>query len=68
MILEQTDTQKSRGGMTDEYLQSGTYVKSFYSVIGMPSACKVQLLNSQNPRLHHFVESNFLHQKYCVKV
>lgn len=46
--------------MTDEYLQSGTYVNSFYSVIGCPSACKISVLNS---RIHHNVNSNYFAPK-----
>lgn len=31
--LNQKQTQSNKGGMSDLYLDSGTYVKSFYSVI-----------------------------------
>lgn len=53
--LKQTVTQKSSGGMTELYLDSGTYVKSFYSVMYSPSAVKVKMLGSANSRLHHEV-------------
>jgi len=53
--LTQTITQSSSGGMTDIYLDSGTYLKSFYSVMYHPSSVKVRLLQSKNKRLHHFV-------------
>ncbi len=31
-------TQQTTGGMTEAYQENGTYVKSFYSVMHMPSA------------------------------
>jgi hypothetical protein len=53
--LQQLQTQSNSGGMTELYLDSGTYVKSFYSVMYMPSAVRVKMLNSTNARLHHSV-------------
>lgn len=55
LTLEQTQTQTNAGGMTELYLDSGTYVKSFYSVMYQPSSVKVKILRSKNPRLHHSV-------------
>lgn len=51
--LDQKDTQSQNNGMTTEYLLTGTYVKSFHSVLSMPSSVKVSMMNSNNPRLHH---------------
>ena len=31
--ITQKTTQKNKGGMTEQYLDAGTYVKSFYSVM-----------------------------------
>lgn len=42
--LNQLDTQQNAGGLTDIYLDVGTYVKSFYSVMAMPSAVKVSTM------------------------
>lgn len=54
--LGQRQTQTNSGGMTELYLDSGTYIKSFYSVMYQPSSVKVSLLNGQrNVRLHHSV-------------
>lgn len=53
--LHQKITQSNKGGMTDVYNESGTYLKSFSSVIVYPSGVKVTLLNSQHKRLHHHV-------------
>lgn len=53
--LKQKQTQTNAGGMTDVYNDSGTFLKSFSSVIVYPSGVKVALLNSRNKRLHHNV-------------
>lgn len=54
--LEQVQTQSSAGGLTEIYLDLGTYVKSFYSVMAMPSAVKVKVLKDrENSRLHHSI-------------
>lgn len=53
--LGQMRTQSQSGGMTELYLDSGTYVKSFYSVMYHPSSVTVRPLMSRNPRLHHLV-------------
>lgn len=50
-------TQKSKGGATDMYLDLGTYVKSFMSVICAPSCVKVDY---RIGRVHHCVD-----YKYC---
>ena len=55
-MLCQETTQKSAGGMSGEYLDSGTYVKSFYSVMCCPSFVKVSVLNTTHPRIHHNVD------------
>lgn len=61
--VDQTDTQKNPDGMTVLYLDMGTYVKSFYSVIFCPSAVRVAELvdhrpDVKNSRLHHRVNWN----------
>lgn len=54
--LEQTQTQSNAGGMTEMYLSSGTYVKSFYSVMYQPSSVKIKVLKDRlGGRLHHSV-------------
>lgn len=54
--LDQKDTQSNKGGMTDEYNLTGTYIKSFHSVLMHPSGVKVSMMNSNNPRLHHSIK------------
>lgn len=56
--LTQKTTQKNKGGMSDLYLDSGTYVKSFYSVIGMPSAVTIKPMGDKHMRLHHSIKWN----------
>lgn len=53
--LQQKQTQSNKGGMTDLYLDSGTYVKSFYTIIYQPSSVKISVMNSKSPRIHHMV-------------
>ena len=55
LTLEQMQTQTNAGGMTELYLDSGTYVKSFYSVMFQPSSVKVKVMQAKNARLHHSV-------------
>jgi len=54
--LDQKDTQSNNGGMTDEYALTGTYVKSFHSVMMQPSSIKASMMNSNNKRIHHSIK------------
>lgn len=54
VALQQKATQTNGGGMTDFYLDAGTYVKSFYSVMYAPSCVTVAAMGL-NKRLHHSV-------------
>lgn len=51
--LEQKATQKSTGGMTDAYIDSGTYVKSFYTILCRPDCTKISLMVGN--RIHHSI-------------
>jgi len=54
--VNQLATQSNAGGMADLYLDSGTYVKTFYSVMYAPSCVKVGTLGdprSPHYRIHH---------------
>ena len=59
--LTQLETQKNKGGMSDTYLASGTYAKSFYSVMWMPSAVKIYMIGTRHRRIHHKID-----WKFCV--
>jgi len=52
----QMQTQASSGGMSELYLDQGTYVKSFYSVIFQPSSVTVRMMGDSHKRLHHWVK------------
>lgn len=54
--LDQKDTQSQGGGMTDVYLQRGTYVKSFTSVLFNPSAVRVSMMSTKHARMHHTID------------
>ena len=56
VLLTQVQTQANAGGMSDLYLDAGTYVKSFYSVMYAPSCVKIGTLGdhrSPHYRIHH---------------
>ncbi len=56
LAVSQTQTQSNSGGMTELYLSSGTYLKSFYTVMFSPGSVKVRFLQSMGGRLHHSVD------------
>lgn len=53
--LKQKQTQTNAGGMTDLYADSGTYIKSFYTVMFQPSSVYVGVMQSTHARIHHKV-------------
>ena len=54
--LNQESTQASSGGLTEAYLDGGTYLKSFYSVMYSPSNVKIGRLGlKENQRIHHSI-------------
>ncbi len=58
VTMTQLTTQSNSGGMTDIYLDSGTYIKSFYTVMFSPSCVKIKTMKTSNPRLHHNISWN----------
>lgn len=52
----QRTTQKCGGGTTDVYLDEGTYVKSFFTILCSPSCVRIKIMGSSNRRLHHKVD------------
>ena len=67
--LEQLDTQSNTGGLTEFYLDGGTYVKSFYTVLFSPSCAVINLMGNKHKRLHHRIKWNnaipvILEEKY----
>lgn len=68
--LEQVATQLNEGGLTDIYLDLGTYVKSFYSVMYAPACVKITEMGVVSRRLHHKVVWNktapcIISDKFC---
>lgn len=58
VCLFQKQTQSNAGGMTEVYLDSGTYLKSFFTVMYQPSSVKVRTMGNEyvnQKRLHHRV-------------
>jgi hypothetical protein len=51
--LDQRPTQLNSGGMSEVYQESGTYVKSFYTVMAAPSCTTVGVMGTKYQRLHH---------------
>lgn len=54
--IVQTKTQDNAGGMTEVYLRTGTYQKSFYTVLFAPSCVTVQDFGELHRRIHHRIE------------
>lgn len=54
--MNQPQTQSSGGGMTDAYLDGGTYLKSFFSVMYCPSCVTVSDMGTVHRRLHHQID------------
>lgn len=69
-MLVQRQTQVNAGGMTELYLDFGTYVKSFYSVMYAPSAAKIASMTGHSAaRIHHEISSahccpKILHERH----
>jgi len=55
VALGQVATQASSGGMTSTYLDGGTYIKSFYTVLFQPSSVKISTMGNtkETQRIHH---------------
>lgn len=56
--IDQTQTQKASGGMSGAYADTGTYVKSFYTLLFCPSAVKLTTMGHTARRVHHQVRWN----------
>lgn len=54
--VDQIVTQKNAGGMTDIYMDSGTYIKTFYTVMYAPSCVHVSHMPSRHARIHHRID------------
>lgn len=57
-MIRQTETQKNDGGMSKIYIDSGTYLKSFYPMLFCPSCVKISEFGDKYKRIHHAVAWN----------
>lgn len=69
MCVIQIPTQSLAGGMTDAYKESGTYLKTMYSVMSMPSCVKISMMYTTHKRIHHRINwehcaPKILNEKY----
>lgn len=69
VMINQGTTQANTGGMTDVYLDSGTYVKSFFTIITAPSCTRISTMGNKFRRIHHKILWNnccpkIINQKY----
>ena len=69
--LEQKATQKTKGGMTEAYIDNGTYVKSFYTLLCRPDCTKISLM--VGGRIHHLINWDLatpmiIHEKFKNKL
>lgn len=57
VMLNQMQTQANVGGMSDVYLDTGTFLKSFFTVMYHPSSVKIYLIGNEHSanakRIHH---------------
>ena len=56
--LTVAQTQAVSGGMTEMYVENGTYMKSMYTVMMAPSSVKVKYMITTHRRLHHLIRWN----------
>jgi hypothetical protein len=53
--VNQKDTQQVKKGLTEMYVDNGTYIKSMFSVIYNPSCVKASMMNANHKRIHHSI-------------
>ena len=73
LMLVQCATQQNKGGMTETYIDNGTYVKTFPTVMLNPSCVKVAVMGETNKRIHHRIYwdravPKILNEKYKKQV
>jgi hypothetical protein len=69
LCIQQRATQSSAGGLTEMYLDFGTYVKSFYTIMYAPSCTKISTMGQTDHRIHHRITwdnacPKLLHEKH----
>ena len=56
--IDQLATQSLSGGMSSSYADSGTYVKTFYTIMSAPSCVKMYTIGVTHKRFHHLIDWN----------
>jgi len=56
VAILQSETQKNAGGLTEMYLDFGTYAKSFYTIMYAPAAAFIEMMGTAHKRLHHQIK------------
>jgi hypothetical protein len=64
VAINTVPTQSTHGGMTDIYKDTGTYIKTFYSILQAPSCVRISMMGRTNKRVHHFAKS----ENYAAKI
>lgn len=54
--IDQLSTQSLSGGMSEGYLNFGTYTKTFYTILSCPSCVKMYIMGVTNKRFHHVID------------
>ena len=54
--VDHLPTQSLSGGMSESYSDSGTYIKTFYTVMSAPSCVKVYTVGQSHKRVHHSID------------
>mgnify|MGYP006892194892 FL=1 len=57
--IVQLITQRNEGGLTSSYLELGTYIKTFYTLLAMPSSVKIGIIQDTFSRIHHQINWKF---------
>lgn len=53
LSVDHLATQSLKGGMSESYSDAGTYVKTFYTIMAMPSCVKLYTIGLAHKRFHH---------------
>ena len=53
--VHQEQTQKAEGGMTGQYLDGGTALKTAFTIVACPSCVEFMALGPKHRRIHHRV-------------
>ena len=56
IMIDTPATQSVSGGMTEVYKGTGTYTKTFYTIVLCPSFVKIDMFGDKHYRIHHRVK------------